>query len=288
MLKPRASLAETTAKEFGRSPNEMKKTKRSAENTVPKKEATAQASGTQAISRAGNLLRLIARRGSGGARLTDLSKASGLRHPTVRRILKCLINEGFVIQSATSPRYLLGPLNFELGLATRQDQSFQALYGGALSRLAQASGDTTYLMARSGSEVVCLMRAEGHFPLQAKTFDVGGRRPLGFGAASLALMAEMDDAEINSILDINQKDIDMTPRVTRELIWERINWARKHGYAVTSNIYTFGIGSVGMAIKSRTGQPIYAINISIAGAERFTRKKIEQIHYLIREEIKNI
>jgi DNA-binding IclR family transcriptional regulator len=288
MLKPRHSSAETATKELARSPNDPKGTKRSAETTVSKTESTANAGGTQAISRAANLLRLIARRGSGGARLTDLSKASGLRHPTVRRILKCLINEGFVVQSATSPRYLLGPLNFELGLATRQDQSFQAVYGAVLARLAQASGDTTYLMARSGSEVVCLMRSEGHFPLQAKTFDVGGRRPLGFGAASLAMMAEMDDAEINSILDINQKDIDMNPRLTRELIWERIAWARKHGYAVTSNIYTFGIGSVGMAIKHGTGQPIYAINISIAGAERFTKKKIEQLRYLIREEIKNI
>jgi DNA-binding IclR family transcriptional regulator len=250
--------------------------------------SASQAGGTQAISRAANLLRLIARRGSGGARLTDLSKASGLRHPTVRRILKCLINEGFVVQSATSPRYLLGPLNFELGLATRQDLSFQRLYGGILTKLSQASGDTSYLMARSGSEVVCLMRIEGHFPLQARTFDVGGRRPMGFGAASLALMAEMDDAEIHSILDTNQHDIDNNPRLKRALIWERINWARKHGYAVTSNIDTFGIGSVGMAIKNEGGHPVYAINISIAGAERFTKKKIEQIHYLIREEIKNI
>ena len=250
--------------------------------------STARAGGTQAISRAARLLRLIAHRGSGGARLTDLSKASELRHPTVRRILKCLMKEGFVIQSPTSPRYLLGPLNFELGLATRQDLSFQTLYGGSLSRLARASGDTTYLMARSGSEVVCLMRAEGHFPLQARTFDVGGRRPMGFGAASVALMAEMDDAEINSILDINQTEIDNTPRISRELIWERIQWARKHGYAFTSNIYTSGIGSVGMAIKNRTGQPVYAINISVAGAERFTKKKIEQLHHLIREEIKNL
>jgi DNA-binding IclR family transcriptional regulator len=247
-----------------------------------------QAGGTQAISRAANLLRLIARRSSEGARLTDLSKASGLHHPTVRRILKCLINEGFVTQSASSPRYLLGPLNFELGLATRQDLGFQRLYGGILSKLSQASGDTSYLMARSGSEVVCLMRMEGRFPLQARTFDVGDRRPIGFGAASIAIMAEMDDAEVNSILDINQQEIDNNPRVKRKLIWERVNWARKHGYAVTSNIYTFGIGSVGMAIKNGGGPPVYAINISTAGAERFTTKKIEQLHHLIKEEITNI
>ncbi len=251
-------------------------------------ENTQTVSGTQAISRAATLLRLIARRGSEGVRLTDLSKAAGLPHPTVRRILKCLIDESFVVQSSTSPRYLLGPLNFELGLAARQDLSFQRLYGAILSRLSQSSGDTAYLMARSGPEVVCLMRAEGHFPMQARTFDVGGRRPMGFGAASLALMAEMDDEEVNSLLDTNQQDIDNNPRLTRELIWERIKRARKQGFAVTANIDTFGIGSVGMSIKNAQDKVLYAINISTAGAERFTKKKIDQLHRLIRDEINTL
>src|SRR5689334_15380716 len=48
------------------------------------------ANGIQAISRAAMLMRLIARGGDEGIRLTDLTRMTGFPHPTIRRILKSL------------------------------------------------------------------------------------------------------------------------------------------------------------------------------------------------------
>ena len=77
----------------------------------------AQASGTQSIDRAVQLLRLVASQGTGGARLTDLAYEAGLTPPTARRILKRLTDHGLAAQDAETQRYSLGSLVYELGLA---------------------------------------------------------------------------------------------------------------------------------------------------------------------------
>ena len=243
------------------------------------------ASGTQAISRASTILRLIARKGLEGARLTYLTKAAGLSHPTIHRILKCLIDERFVVQDSATRRYRLGPLNFELGLATPRASQFEQSFRAVLTELARQSGDTAYLMARSGADIVCLERAEGHFPIRAHTFDVGGRRPLGFGAAGLALLSELDDNEIERIFQINMNEILNHGRLTVEILRQAVARTRARGFAVTSDIYTFGIGSVGMVIRNGDDPPVYAVNISTVGADRFTPERIDRLRRLIKAEL---
>jgi DNA-binding IclR family transcriptional regulator len=242
-------------------------------------------SGTQAIARAAAILRLIARKGLDGARLTYLTKAAGLSHPTIHRILKCLIEERFVVQDSVTRRYRLGPLNFELGLATPRESHFEQSFRTVLTELARQSGDTVYLMARSGADIVCLDRAEGHFPIRAHTFDVGGRRPLGFGAAGLALLSELDDREIERVFQINMQEIQNHGRLTVETLWEAVARTRARGYAVTSDIYTFGIGSVGMVVRNGADPPVYAVNISTVGADRFGPDRVEKLRRLIKAEL---
>ena len=237
--------------------------------------------GTQAIARAARILRMIARRGTEGARLTQLTKLSGLPHPTIRRILKCLIDEGLVTQETATKRYHLGPLNFELGLATMREANSERAYRSVLIDLANATGDTVYLMARSGADVVCLDRAEGSFPVRAHLFSAGGRRPLGFGAAGLALLAATTDSAVERLIAINAHEIEIHRRLSTEHLWEAIERTRKRGYAVTSDIYTMGIGSIGVAIPNGDQEPVYALNLSTVGAERFTSTRISELARLM-------
>jgi DNA-binding IclR family transcriptional regulator len=244
--------------------------------------------GTQAIGRAATILRLIARKGVEGARLTYLTKAAALSHPTIHRILKCLVDERFVVQDSVTRRYRLGPLNFELGLATPREGRVERGFRTVLAELARQSGDTAYLMARSGADIVCLERAEGTFPIRSHTFDVGGRRPLGFGAAGLALLSELDDREIERVFQINMQEILNHGRLTVETLRQAVARTRSRGYAVTSDIYMFGIGSVGMVIRDGRDPPVYAVNISTVGADRFGLDRIEKLRRLIKTELDNL
>jgi DNA-binding IclR family transcriptional regulator len=234
-------------------------------------------SGTQTIARASMLLRMIARTGIEGARLTYLKQSVGLPHPTVRRMLKCLIEERLVVQNETTRRYLLGPLNFELGLATTRDNRGEGAVRDIIRELAQLTGDTVYLMARSGAELVCIDRAEGDYAIRVHLFSVGGRRPLGFAAAGQALLACMDDASIEAIIERNERELGGHRRLTKEKIWEGIERARTRGFAISTDVYTVGISSIGIAIPVQEGTPVYAINVSTVGAERFERRRVDQI-----------
>src|SRR6185503_17348509 len=69
-----------------------------------------------------------------------------------------------------------------------------------LERLAQTTGDAISLLIRSGAEAVCIGRYYGDFPIRVHALDIGGRRPLGAGAGSLAILAWVDEKELDSLL----------------------------------------------------------------------------------------
>src|SRR5665647_3143210 len=122
--------------------------------------------GTQSIERATRVLRIIASHNSPGLRLVDISKQAKLERPTAHRILKCLIAEGLVRQSAETRRYFLGHLIFELGLAASSSFNLREICHPSLVRLAEKTGDTVFLAIRSGADSVCIDRVEGSFPIK--------------------------------------------------------------------------------------------------------------------------
>ena len=128
---------------------------------MPRKaEATANTrlTGTQSIERALTLVREIAAHNRGGSRLLDLATRTGLQRPTVHRMLKCLAAENMVQQDSDTHRYFLGPMVFELGLTAAPRFNLREICQPALSRIAEATGDTVFLTHRSGLDSVCLDR----------------------------------------------------------------------------------------------------------------------------------
>ena len=242
------------------------------------------AHGTKAITRAMLVLRLLAAHEIFGVRLIDLSKLTGIPHPTIRRLLMCLIDERLVAQDPLTRRYRLGPLNFELGLATLHDPKYFERFHPLLTRLVNLSGDATYLVVRSGSEAVCLDRVPGPFPPETTTLEVGGRRPLGFGAASIALLAECSDEEVEKILSINERVMHASSPGSADRIRRRVARAREAGYAGTNDMGTTWIRSIGMVIPSETGRSRFAVAIC-GRKEQFTPEHEQNVFAMMRTEI---
>jgi DNA-binding IclR family transcriptional regulator len=246
--------------------------------------ATKRTEGTQAISRAVQILRLMARRGAEGSRLTELSKTSGIPHPTLRRILVCLIEEGFVIQNQQTRRYLLGPLNYELGLAAIHRSDMHENLRPVLERIARASGDTVYLNMRSGFDQVCLLRIEGYSPIRAVIQDVGGRRPLCFGSSGLAIMAALEDSEIEKILQANTNDIANHGWLTREAVRRAVAKTRQNGFAVIRDTSVLGVSAIGVMLPPKAQEPAMAIAIAMVN-ERLTYARARELYKILRHEI---
>jgi DNA-binding IclR family transcriptional regulator len=241
-------------------------------------------SGTQAITRAALLLRLMAQRGRDGCRLADLGKSAGLPHPTVRRILKCLIEERLAVQNATTRRYQLGPLNYEFGLATMQRSAFKQILRPKLERLAQRSGDTVYLNVRSGAEAVCLDRVEGTSPIRAVTQEIGGRRPLSFGSSGLAMMACLDDREVDEIIEANGRDIANHGRLTADQIRLAVARTRANGFAVIRETTVRGVSAIGIVLKAQREWPTLGVSLAMVN-DRLDAARACELYDIMKAEL---
>jgi DNA-binding IclR family transcriptional regulator len=247
----------------------------------------ARAAGTQVLQRAALLMRLIASRGRQGMRLAEVVQASSLEHPTAHRILKGLMAEGLVAKLADGRCYGLGPLAFELGLAAAPRFDLAGICAPSLSRVAERSGDTVFLIARSGYDSVCIDRREGHFPIKTFTLDVGTRRPLGAGAGGLALLMLLPDQELNAVVAANAARFGSYNRLSVPALLKALRRSRDLGYALNETHNTAGVTTMGLPIVNRHGQPFAAITIG-AISSRMIPERQKQLASLLQTELRSI
>lgn len=240
-----------------------------------------------ALERALQLVRLLATAGGRGAGLTDLSRQTGLPHPTVHRLLQRLLVEKLVRQMASSKRYALGPLAFELGLAAAQQFDIRSACRPALEAVAHELGDTSYLVVRSGLEAVCIDRQEGPSPIRVFTLEIGSRRPLGLGAAGLAILAALQEDERAAVLKQVLPRVLELGQLPAAEFHASIERCCKEGHSFIRNRVTLGVSAVGVAIRDALGTAIGAISIAAVDS-RVTPKRVPALAAVLHREARVI
>ena len=229
--------------------------------------------GTQSVQRAVAVLRYVACAPE-VPRLSDIAQALDIDVTTAHRIVKGLCFEGMLRREPDSRRYRLGRVVHELGLAATPQFPLRDLCRPTLERLAARSGDSVFLLVRSGLEIVCLERVAGSFPIQAHTLDAGARRPLGVGAGGLAMLMVLPDAEVEAVVLANDARYRAWPGLDAQRMRELVAQSRRAGYAINDGDLMPDVGAIGMAFETRRlaaahGGPVQAA-ISIASlAARF-------------------
>ncbi|WP_038210971.1 IclR family transcriptional regulator [Xenophilus azovorans] len=203
--------------------------------------------GAQALRRGLHLLRLLAQNQKQGIRMSDAIELAGLERSTAHRLLSCLVEEGFAEKDERSKRYRLGIDAMQLGSAAVRKMPLVDTMRPIMQRLARISGDTVFFVARDGDEVVCLHREEGPYPIKVFTINIGGRRLLGIGAGGLALMAALEDAEIEDVFARNKVAYEAAglPRAT---LWRAVRETRKTGSAIIIETITPGVAGLGQTL----------------------------------------
>lgn len=222
------------------------------------------------------LMKLLATAGSRGLPLTDLAAKSGLPHPSVHRVLKQLSLERLVEHNPETRRYRLGPLTFELGLAGSTMFDIRDLCLPDMQVLAESTGDTVYLVARSGFDAVCVHRLEGSFPIRTLVLDVGSRRPLGVGAGGLAILAVMPDAERQEVIGRVGPLLQPFNGLDATSLENACRKARSFGASVIQNTVNLGVSAVGRAFRDTMGQPMAALSVA-ALSQRMPTERIRRI-----------
>jgi len=236
--------------------------------------------GASSLGRALELVRLLATAGARGLALTDAARRTHLPHATAHRLLKRLIAERLVRQLATTRRYALGPLAFELGLAASTQFDIRSQCRPILSRLAERVDDTVYLTTRSGLEAICADRFEGRAPIRVLEIEVGSRRPLGLGAGGLAILSAFEVDECGDLIERLLRSPEFAAK-GRAALEASVAETRRRGFALIHDRVTRGVTAVGIPIRSSLRVPVAAISVA-AIHERMTPAKIRSLVALLR------
>ncbi|MBL1421841.1 MAG: IclR family transcriptional regulator [Alphaproteobacteria bacterium] len=216
---------------------------------------------SKSILRAMNLLRQVGLSQNIG--LTNLAKLTGLSKPTVHRILLALIKTGLVKQNSNDKQYSLGLDAYLLGQLAEPPHNIHNLARDGMSRLADISGDIAFLSIVQGTSTVCLHREEGKYPIRTHVLNVGDRHPMPMGAASLAILSCLPEADVNVILKINSAEVmSKFPDFDMERIRRLVVNARQQGWALNPGLVFPGSWAISAPVRDPDGRVLGAVTIA--------------------------
>lgn len=158
-------------------------------------EARTSTRGVQALTRAFEILEHLADAG-GEMSLSELTEVTKLPMPTVHRLVRSLVNEGYVRQ-APSRRYALGPQLIRLGDTASRLLGRWAL--PHLTELVEVIEETTNMALLDDDEVVYVAQAPSKHSMRMFT-EVGRRVLPHCTAVGKALLAQLTPDEADAIL----------------------------------------------------------------------------------------
>ncbi len=228
------------------------------------------AEGVQSVDRVFGLLEHLAD-GGGSLSLSELAARSHLPMPTIHRLIRSLVNQGYVRQE-TSKRYALGPRLIRLGeSASRMLGSWAMPY---LVELVDTYGETTNMAMLEGD--ACVYVAQVPSPRAMRMFTEVGRfvMPHCTGVGK-AILSTLPDPDVRALLSRTG----MPPRTEHTItspdaMVAALGAVRKQGYAVDDGEQELGVRCVAVPIR---GLPFRAA-LSVSGpSSRVTVEQVPQI-----------
>jgi len=216
-----------------------------------------------------------------GARLVDICKFSGLGKGTAHRILAGLTDAGLAQQDPDTGRFFIGARIVTWARSGRRKFDLADQLKPALDEICELCGDTVYLAIRQGDEVVYIARREGAYPLKALPVEVGARRPLGIGAAPIAILAFQPPEEIERVM-AEHKAERLGFRIGDDLARDLIARAQELNYSLHLGEVLPGMTAVGVPLRDPAGVPFAAISVA-AGADRLPPDRREEVVGIIRD-----
>lgn len=229
------------------------------------------ASGVQSLDRALQLLEVLADAG-GSMRLAELETATGLPLPTIHRLIRSLVHNGYVRQEP-SRRYALGPSLIRLGeTAGRSLGTWAGQHH--LAELVAEIGETSNMAVLEGDAVVYVAQVPSAHSMRMFT-EVGRRVQAHCTGVGKALLSQLSDHQVLALL----RRTGMPAKTVRthtdpDALLGELGEIREQGWAVDDAEQEIGVRCVAVPL---TGAPILAA-ISVSGPSgRITMGRVAEI-----------
>lgn len=219
------------------------------------------ASGGQSVplERASKALDLVAR-SPRGLRAVEISELLDLPQPTAYRLVRRLEKIGYLECSGRDLEYTVGPQLRALAAAIQAGQPMELVIEAAVQALADNTGMSAYLAARTGSQVALV---SVRLPSAAKgaTIFPGHQYPAHATASGRALLAFQGEEAIRHFLQhaklerVTERSVTSADQLADELAK-----ARKNGFATVRDEMGNGLWALAAPVAG-TPAPQFALGV---------------------------
>ena len=212
--------------------------------------------------------------------LSELAARVGASRSSVFNILTTLQQHGIVAKEARHKTYQLGVAIFELGSAYLGQVSLVPAFNTVAQRIVQACQETVKLAVLDGRDIVYLGKQEGLYSVRLVA-RIGSRVPAHGTAVGKILLAQLDDAELESLY----LEYDFPARTQHtirsfELLLEQLKEARRLGYAFDREEAAIGLTCVAAPIRDHSRSVVAAMSIGVPH-DRLTKGRLEELRELL-------
>jgi len=225
------------------------------------------ASGVRSVSRAIDLLSLVANNSS-GVTLGEAVQGTGLPKTTVLRLLQTLEAHG-MLWNIGSQTYVPGPGLLHLSSSASDAWRLPPEMARMLDDLAHRVGETVNAWVRDNLTRVCVAHAEAQQSLR-HVIRVGAQRPLSSGASAKVLLAAAGDDVVRDVAAISDDSSGLLQQL-REAVAE----VNAQGWALSHGEREEGLSAVAVPIRSPSGNVVAALTLS-GPTGRFTADRIDE------------
>ena len=221
----------------------------------------------RAVERAIDVLQAFVGR-SGGLKVTEIEKATGISRPTLYRLLRTLEKRRLVRTCDDPTRYDLDYGVVELAHTWLRNADFLARTEPALQALSDTAGETVALSLLRDGQRVYVRELASKNPLTF-TRGVGAVEAVTSGASGIAILAAFSEDQVVTALET-------VPLVRQAVLRRQIAEARRRGYASSDEPAIPGASAVAAPVVDHTGAVLGSIGV-YGPSSRFTPDKHESV-----------
>ena len=193
---------------------------------------------------------------------SELADRLGEPRSSVYRLLASLEELGFVAPGMTRGTFQLGMKLYRLGNSAVRNRDIRSAALPSMVDLRDKTGSTVFLAIRSGDQVLCLERIEGHVIVNNALLP-GTTGPLHVGAVGKVLLAAEPEEFWEAYAERTALPA-FTPHTltTREALTRTLTQVRATGVAISDEDRLLGMAGVGAPIRDHEDQICGAVSFS--------------------------
>jgi IclR family pca regulon transcriptional regulator len=199
--------------------------------------------------------------------ISELARDVGLTRSTVHRYVASLAALGYLEQDPQTRKYRLGPRVLDLGFSAINSMELREISAPHLQQLSDETGHTVNMAILDGVDIVYIERCRTSQPGQREidlNLHVGSRLPAYCTSMGKVLLAFLPDEEQRERLaQIEFADRGPNALTDAKSLAAELARVREAGLALNNEELAYGLRSIAVPVKGKTGEVVAAINCAV-------------------------